>query len=566
MARRRSRITSRIAKLKGITENEKAMLTRIGELIDGAINNRGPANPGLIRRRRVVRRKTLPPPKTVDVKSNILAAKIEWNAVDSSELNFYEVTVVNDNTGETTERVSFTNRLSIGEQAGNFTGRVRSIARNGDASPFLEFAFEIQSDVLFLEGAKHGITTIATTVEEPIYTPSTYKVFVWGSFNIAGFADPSFNRQPSITLSRIDEFGNELVQQTIPMFPESTTFVNIDDDALGITRPAGTPSRTGNLESSQGVMFSPIDVESDWADKENTFKLTMSGREFENDIVSLAITIWVIPGSISSIEEEFIVLGDSINVIGANAVRNNNLNTYGFGAGSFTLSAWIKYPPAYLNSTRIGTLYSFVDPAAGSLQTIQTTFGSTSVGQNGYTISVERGASQNIARYPQIEEFIDNVNKWVNVTISWNNSRASITGSQRTRLYINGKLVDRVPGVNVNDNPNIREEPMRFILEAASGAPWITYYMAMWGAAIVDDEDDPFNMEESDVEAIAANPRGDIRFDFPGYKGSTFLIHWWRYALDPLDIVADTGLGVPRININADGTTDIDDIIEDAPG
>jgi hypothetical protein len=154
MARRRSTIARRIAKIRGLPADEKQLLLRVGDLIDAQINNRTPANP--FEPGRVKSDPRLPPPTNVTTEPGIKTSKLSWPAVDSSILSHYEILVRNLDTGLEETFISYTNIFFFkGRVGGNYSGSVRSVGRNGTKSPIVtEVEFFVPENVMLIVTGK----------------------------------------------------------------------------------------------------------------------------------------------------------------------------------------------------------------------------------------------------------------------------------------------------------------------------------------------------------------------------------------------------------------------------
>lgn len=298
--RRLSAISKRLSKMRGLPYNEKQMLVRIGETIDAAINNRTPTNPNLDGRFRSDPR--LPPPRNVLAQEGVRSVKLEWPAVDSSILANYEILVTNLDTGVTERKVSFTNELVYkGRIGGNYEARVRSVGRNNTKSDLSKIEFFVSDDVMLLEGAKNGATTVSETVSEDIRLFANHKIFIWGSFTIDKLiAGGGLNSSVTLQLLRGPEgstIDNATLVEQITMFAATESAANYDSTALGggIFRPATTEGdliRSSTFETSQSVMFSPFAVPDDEGETTNVFFIRAINRETEDDIADLAITLF----------------------------------------------------------------------------------------------------------------------------------------------------------------------------------------------------------------------------------------------------------------------------------
>ena len=80
--------------MRGIPAEEKNLLVRIGDLVDAAINNRGPTNP--FEPESTVRRDPrLPIPRNPSSSVGVRSTVLEWEPVNSSILNYYKLQITN---------------------------------------------------------------------------------------------------------------------------------------------------------------------------------------------------------------------------------------------------------------------------------------------------------------------------------------------------------------------------------------------------------------------------------------------------------------------------------------
>lgn len=349
---RKSRFTERISKLRGISPIEKDLLKRIGELVDGGLNNRGPANPGTQGVRRLVRSPILPPPRNIRAEPGPKNAKIEWDPVDSPILLMYEVELLNVTTRLTEVRVAFTNRLYVGGQ-GTFQARVRSVGRTGEASPYSinTVVFTIQDELLYLEGTGVAPTTTSNFLFEDIQAPADYRIFSWGAFNSADFVLKEQNNVPFMDLS---VNGFYPIISTLLTFSESRFFSNVDDSTIvGEVRP-GSATRTGMFLTPLAAMFKPFHIDPtnpEIAPLVNTApKFYMFINNTNDDAAGTNLTLLSIPASVVTIEEETFISSTSIDLGISNSnspVRSDNASRSGILGigGTFTIGMWIKIPP-----------------------------------------------------------------------------------------------------------------------------------------------------------------------------------------------------------------------------
>jgi hypothetical protein len=587
--RRRSQIANRFRKMRGLDYSEKKTLIRIGELIDASVNNRGPANPAALSPlRRTLRTKKLPPPTNLRATVGVRSAKIEWDSVDSSILLMYEVQVVNTETNLTTFHSAFTTRHYIG-QSGTFTIKVRSVARNGFASPwnFVPITITIQRDVLFLEGNKHEPTAQNYFISEDIFTPSEYKVFCWTAYTLDTFSDPLSNPEFPTDFSRADLYP---VYSRLIMPRESVSLSNVAPGVLGVeTRPS---TRTeGLFESPFGAMFKPFSISStdSFRDQENTF-FVFNDR---NDNAGLSISLLSIPAIVQTIETEETLPGYSIDFSGgvgdAEHMQTTSASTLGreshkwlypIAPGVFSFEIWVKNEEP--DDTK-GSVMTFMSHASGFGNAIfQIGRGGSAVGsftsptQNSLWIFVQQifGFGQ-----PRIEGYYDvpifNNTNWHQIVVTSTHD-SSIAGANRNlQVYIDGQDVGSPRTTtpnwvvsNLNRTsltfPNVERQ---LVVGGALGFPsvlqWngLWYSLASWRTVL----------NSSEVAVLYANPRNDRRTKFGSYDKNRYLVHYYLPALardaeDDADLGIDWGPGPPYRVLNRTNITIKDDLVGDAPG
>ena len=348
---RKSRFTERISKMRGLMPIEKDLLRRIGELSDGAINNRAPTNPGVLGRRILIRSPILPPPTGLTVKVGPKSAKIEWHPVDSPVLQMYEAEVKNKDTNLTDVKFCFTNRIYIGG-TGRFRVKIRSVSRQGYASPYSSTVldFTLLDDVMFLEGTGVGPTQKSNLVIEDIATPAHYKVFAWGSINLGNFTDAFQTSVPVMDL-RIN--GWYPLWSRIIGFRETALFSNLDDAGIiGEDRTPTGGTRSGMLMTPLSWMFKPFYVEALPGIAGTVPKFYMAITNSQDDTGETNLSLLSIPAALTTVREEAFISGNSID-LGTTSGLNVNSGPGGsapnrgidLGTGSsFTIGTWIKIP------------------------------------------------------------------------------------------------------------------------------------------------------------------------------------------------------------------------------
>jgi hypothetical protein len=293
MARRRNAVAHRFARIRGLPPEEKALMQRIGHLMDAALNNRQASNPFEQSQARTNRQ--VYPPTGLLTQTGISSVKILWDATPSNELLRYEVEFINLTTGLSETKTSFTNEITYKGADGTYLARVKSVGRDGSSSTIRQVSFGMGDDVMLLEGAKNDATELGTLVQDNIKLYDGWSVYVWGSCVLDKYMLQTNNRI-TFRLWRADvpdaSFGQAYLVETITLYRGTESGTNLDSTARGgnITRPAGT--RAGSYETSQSVMFSPQQVDTDDDEKTVTFFLQAVNRELEDDEVCLSLVLW----------------------------------------------------------------------------------------------------------------------------------------------------------------------------------------------------------------------------------------------------------------------------------
>ncbi len=263
MAKRRSSIAHRFARIKGLPPEEKALMQRIGNLLDAAVNNRMSSNP--FEKRKNLEDRRLPSPTNILVKTGFKTVKIIWDPIDSSILLRYEVDFTNFDTGVTTTKSTFTNEIIFKGKSGRYKAVIRGVGRNSKSSPLKTVEFGIGEDVMFIEGGRNGPATLGTVVQDNVSLLAGYSLYIWGSVVLDKLAAGLSNNSVVFQLLRA-ETGNAsindatLVEQII-LYPATESASNLDDNAQGGLITRATTVRIGTFETSQSLMFSPISID-----------------------------------------------------------------------------------------------------------------------------------------------------------------------------------------------------------------------------------------------------------------------------------------------------------------
>ena len=287
--------------MRGLPPEEKALLQRIANLMDSALNNRQASNPFEPRRNKPSR--VVYPPTGLTAATGIKAVKLTWNAANSNEHLRYEIEVRNVGTGVTQTKSSFTHNLTYYGAGGAYEAKVWSVGRNGRSSEPQTITFDIGADIMQVEGAKTGVAERGTVIQDDIFHMPGYRIFVWGAVvideYIAGSGNPNivfklWRKKGDDAVFATDVAGVLELVETIQLYPATEDASNLSDSALGgqekYIRYAGT--RLGSFGTSQSVMFSPIPVAADEVNEHWTYFLQAVNRETQTDEVSLSITIW----------------------------------------------------------------------------------------------------------------------------------------------------------------------------------------------------------------------------------------------------------------------------------
>jgi hypothetical protein len=293
--------------MRGLPPAEKALMLRIADLMDVALNNRQASNP--FEPRRNAPSRVIYPITGLTAATGLKAVKLTWIAPPSDEHLRYEIEIRNLATGVTETKSSFTNNITYHGQGGEYEATVRSVGREGSSSTLEKITFDIGADVMQLEGAKLGAKELGTLVQDDILHLTGYKIFVWGAVVIDEYIAGDGNPEIIFKLWRkegddatFDTEGTYPLQlmETITLYPATEDASNLSADALGgqvgysrfpVPEVLGGV-RPGSFGTSQSVMFSPIKVWPHQADKRWTYFLQAINRETQSDEVSLSITIW----------------------------------------------------------------------------------------------------------------------------------------------------------------------------------------------------------------------------------------------------------------------------------
>ena len=295
MARRRNSIANRFAKMRGLPPNEKALMQRIANLMDAALNNRQASNPFEKSTNRQNRQ--VYPPTGLLAQSGIASVKLIWDPANSNEHLRYEIEFLNLTTGASTTKTSYTNEIVFRGEVGTYLAKVASVGRDGSKSTLKQVEFEMGTDIMLIEGAKNEATELGTLVQDNIKLFKGFSVYTWGSV-VLDKQTLDTNNQIVFRLWRAEVpdavWGADPVtlQETVTLYAATESGSSLDTTARAglISRPIAV--RPGAFETSQSLMFSPIQVDDRDDRKTVTFFLQAINRDTEQDEVALSLTIW----------------------------------------------------------------------------------------------------------------------------------------------------------------------------------------------------------------------------------------------------------------------------------
>lgn len=559
--KRRSNITARFNKMRGLEPEEKRVFTRIGELVDAVINNRAPTNPGSQESRIITRTDvSLPPVKNLTVQTGVRSAKIGWDPVNSSFLQFYEIRITEEANGDQTTGIAYSNTFTIKDKEGNFFADVRSVGRDGTASTFSSIVFEIQPNIILYNGIKNATDELGWTQITPIYCPKGYNVFFWSSMVLNSFSDPDINNNTEINLSVGNAFYsggdyylfNNFIQ-TVTGFGEEVTFTNLSVSAGGgsTNRPGGAPTRTATFQTTKAHPYIPYAVPDVLGDRVNTFFISERQRD---DVLGLSLNAWVTTAG-TAVVTGFVGTTNSLewNSLLFPELRNTGSNNIGITT-DYTVAFWVKFktetipPPDYTliwnNSLAFTTFAGFsvgifktIDSFNSSLNQIQVDFSSTT------------------AVIPAL----------IPITLDiWHLYVTTYTASTKTlNFYMDGVFQGSSTSALYDASFSLTTNPA--ILSGLFQDSWNGTYdrgVKMFWTAVYNSVLDASNISYlySGVGASGWNSF-DLKTNFGSYTAAANLIHWWRPGDGTLgnDEVSG-GISLTGFNINI-GT----DIIADSP-
>jgi hypothetical protein len=349
--------------MRGLPSDERALLLRLGNLMDAALNNRQPSNP--FEDSRNVSNPKVYPPTGLLAKIGIQNVKLIWDPPANIQLLRYEVTFLNLTTGVTTKLSSYTSEITYKAPQGEYHATVRSIGRNGEASLVKEIDFTVGDEIMQIEGAKNGPTELGTMVQDSILLKQGQSVYIWGSVVLDKYiAGLNIGNPVEIfNLWRADganaDFINATLVQTITLYAATESASSFDDTALGgtIIRPLPL-ARAGSFETSQSVMFSPIEVDDDEDMTTVTFFLQATHRETPLDEVCLSLVMWTGDHGFGDA-----VPGDNVEVFPEILPHRNSFHAQSVGDVDVTFdirSVWSFIPNGYSLIGNRWTIGAFV--------------------------------------------------------------------------------------------------------------------------------------------------------------------------------------------------------------
>ena len=288
---RHSQFRNRINKMKGLPISEKMMLLRMGELIDGSLNNKTPTNPNPKQGRRRDR-VTVTSGNKVSVGTR--GALLQWNKVDNPNLLGYRVNITSlDGNALELNAIAYSNQFLFKGEAGSYQYTSSVLMRNGTSglrSGAVQFT--VSDSPMILEGDKFDVEDLGSYISQTVLCPLNYTAFVFASVVLDSFSDANDNPSVTLRLSAGETLGSSIFIEEFTLYPETEDLCNFDT-GMGITRPSTATSRTGTFQTTQSVMFTPFQIleDSGIEDTEVKFWVTVTGHA--DDVVGLSCAIWV---------------------------------------------------------------------------------------------------------------------------------------------------------------------------------------------------------------------------------------------------------------------------------
>ena len=291
--RRRSQFRNRINKIRGMPVQEKNMLLRIAELVDGTLNNRTPGNPNPAKGH-ITRKRKLPIPRNLNTEIGVRGAVLKWDKVQSPELLGYKVRITpRDGSGNEFTAIAYSNQYLFRGAPGSYKFEMQTIGRGENASPYSDgMDFDVPYAPMELKGDKFDVEELGIQLNQTVYTPLNYTVFAFVSLVLKSPATPSVNPSVVVELSRGFDIENRTIIQSLTLFPENESLSSLDDDAFNINRPS-LATLGESYETTHSVMFTPLQIleGTEMVDQDTKFWATVTNHT--GDVVGMSFTIWV---------------------------------------------------------------------------------------------------------------------------------------------------------------------------------------------------------------------------------------------------------------------------------
>jgi hypothetical protein len=336
--------------MKGLPISEKMMLLRMGELIDGSLNNKTPTNPNPKQGRRRDR-VTVTSGNKVSVGTR--GALLQWNKVDNPNLLGYRVNITSlDGNALELNAIAYSNQFLFKGEAGSYQYTSSVLMRNGTSglrSGAVQFT--VSDSPMILEGDKFDVEDLGSYISQTVLCPLNYTAFVFASVVLDSFSDANDNPSVTLRLSAGETLGSSIFIEEFTLYPETEDLCNFDT-GMGITRPSTATSRTGTFQTTQSVMFTPFQIleDSGIEDTEVKFWVTVTGHA--DDVVGLSCAIWVASEGLSEVDEVAtdIQHNKCLELISAKRLCGAIDNTTGsnFLSNIWSFAVWMKPTAAAL--------------------------------------------------------------------------------------------------------------------------------------------------------------------------------------------------------------------------
>ena len=579
--------------MRGLDRSEKEILVSIGQIVDIAVNNRTPTNPTGTIQKSNQRDPRLPSVSNLAANSGVRSVKLTWSPVDGSILDSYSIKITNMDTGETTDGTSYTSNFTFKGESGNYKAVVKSVGRNGVASPVKTIVFTIADSVMILEGAKNGVSTESPFVSEVVLTPADYTVFAWASFTLNSFSSPVQNSPPIVDLLYGDDLNTATLIQSITLFPESESLTNLNDlDYNLIGRPSGGATRVGNFETANSIMFAPFDVPDSIANRSTRFWVNVTNRNTEADVISLSIVLWVGSGGRGELGVTPVVNSVNPRSIDLDGLLETMAAVYDETSGemedSFTISMWVKPIDLSVTEALDNPTFFIFAPTDSGFQTNRVwirylvsppnfhleffVFNQNSFGTTFVVFDVAAPTADGTSTI-----FTNGENEWNLLTATWDRLAG---GAARLNLYMNGVLFTTGGSLTVSNSAGVAGDIARSLpnffftdYDIATGISSLTFFnpprarynmMGIWSTALAANE----------IAALYNGGAGgavDWRNDTGNYVSSANLIHYWLFGFNTasstsiLDDYGNSSFALINLSDNAVDITAGDDVVTDTP-